>query len=230
MTINLKNIPPHWLGSLLKLSMLGWLLLTIARVTAGENLPAWQEDTSDDGQIQVLHRFTQKPNFDTGQPEPTLDYRMTYIGRFDLETALAQLEDFQKLKIIEGADHAEELKQTSDNQRLVYFSSERQWIISGSDVVARMTKTVNESGDQVTITFTSEPSAMEPTDKKRFIRYFVRYTLNELSGGNLKVTIEGEKTPPFKVPKWLIKTALPSAAFEQMERFIELIEEDNSTR
>lgn len=209
--------------SLLKLSMLCWILLTVARVMASGDQPPWQEATSDDGQIRVLYRLTQQPDLVTGKPEPTLEYHMTYTGPFDLETAVSQLEDIQKLKFIEDVDHAEILEQSSADQRLVYFYSEGQWPIPGSDVVARMTRANHDNGDQVTITLTSEPNALEPRASKRFNRFFVTYTLEQLDSESISVTIAGEKTPPFRVPQFLLKRALPSVGFEQMDRYIELL-------
>ncbi len=195
---------------------------------ASGDQPPWQEDTSDDGQIRVLYRLSQQPDLVTGKPEPTLEYRITYTGPFDMETAVTQIEDIQKLKFIEDVDHAEVLEQSSANQRLVYFSSEGQWPIPGADVVARMTRTNHDNGNQVMITLTSEPNALEPRASKRFNRFFATYTLEQLGSDNIRVTITGEKTPPFRVPQWLLKTALPSVGFEQMDRYIELLNDSSN--
>lgn len=203
-----------------------WLaLLSGSDVMAGEDATPWKEEYSEDGRTHIVYRLSQQPAIDDTGTEPVLESRATYIGDFDLASSLALLEDLQILKIVEEVDHAELLEQISPTQRLVYFSVEGSWPIPDADSVLRLTRTASADNAKVSIKLEADPAAFEDRGLRRFSRYQAMYELEQMPDGKLKVTIDSQKTPPFKVPAWLLKTALPSAGYKQMDRLVGILEE-----
>ncbi len=74
-------------------------------------------------------------------------------------------------------------------------------------------------------TLTAIPSLLEKKDAKRLTYSFETYTFKDLGNGYVEVTVALKRSPPYKVPLWIIQLAFPGAAADTLRKIVKLTKE-----
>ncbi len=67
------------------------------------------------------------------------------------------------------------------------------------------------------------PTEYEMGDVNRMQFFNIEYTFKDLGKGRVRITIEGNSSPPVKVPMWLVKSAFPKAPASTVKKIIKLV-------
>ncbi len=181
----------------------------------------WKSETTRDGKVQVLSRVTLAKAAD-GTEIPIVEYDASTIAQASFQRCLAVLQDVSKHKVIHDDHTSETVKILSENERIVHYELKVVWPLPKIDCVARMVVVVDSAARTATVTLTGEPDQLAPRAERRLARYQQTYTVKDMGDGSVELHSVGKSSPPFAVPRWMLKAAFPSAAADPLLRIVEL--------
>lgn len=149
----------------------------------------------------------------------------TTIDNISLEKCISLMKDVQKHKLFTGDSKSKIVKTISDDEWIIYYYMDNPWPIKNSDCVSRMTFTENKEENTATFELVATPLEYEKKEVNRMTHFNVLYTFEDIGNGQVRITITGKTSPPVKVPKWLIKSAFPSAPANAIRKFVKLTKE-----
>jgi len=185
----------------------------------------WMIDKSKDGSMDITHKITYITSAE-GDEVPVLQYNVTRIDKLSIDASVALLNDVSAHKKFTGDKVTKVLKDISEDERLIYYFSNSPWPLPDSETVVLMTKHISPDGHKHTFTLQSAPKEIEDNGVARFELYSVVYEFEDLENGEVKISIAARMAPPFKVPKWMMKSALPKAGYDHMEKLVRSIKKE----
>lgn len=201
-----------------RLLLVGAFLLSTA---ISANASGWETRTSKDGLTTVRSKVSSLKAAN-GEELPLIEYKGSATASASFAKCLAVLLDVGNHKEIHDDESSRTVETVSDREWIVHYGLKVPWPLPSSDCVAKMTYTRDTTGKVATIAFTAAPTRWKPTNAKRMSVYDVTYTLRDLGSGRMEISSTGRVSPPFKVPQWMLKAALPGSVSDPLTRIFQL--------
>ncbi|MBK8801334.1 MAG: hypothetical protein IPN71_04630 [Fibrobacteres bacterium] len=186
----------------------------------------WKTQTSKDGKITV-HSKVSSMKAANGDEAPLIEYKGTTIATVDFAKCVAVLLDVSKHKTINDDETSRIVETVSDREWIVHYDLSVPWPLPKSDCVAKMTYMRDSTGKVATIAFRAAPTKWTTTKAKRIEVYDLTYTLKDLGAGRVEVSSVGKSSPPFRVPEWMIRSAMPGTVSDPLARILQLAGADS---
>ena len=145
------------------------------------------------------------------------EYRVAQDVRVEQDRWRAVIGDLAVLARLEEVDKIEVRHSTVAMQDVLYFSVAAKWPMPSADVVIKVTEGQDQDG-VIWREYASMPAFLASTADLRFLIFNVRYEFLDLGNGKARIAIKVVKSPPFKLPKWLVTNAFPKASVEHLGR------------
>ncbi|MEN9355620.1 MAG: hypothetical protein RL318_2945 [Fibrobacterota bacterium] len=200
------------------------LLLTGA-ILLGAVIPSrasgWETKTSKDGSTTVQSKVSSLKTAD-GEEVPLIEYKAITTAKASFTKCVAVLLDVSNHKLIHDDESSRIVETVSDHEWIVHYGMKVPWPLPQSDCVTSMTYAQDRSGLLATFSFHATPTRWKTTGAKRMNQYDVTYTLRDLGAGRVEVSSTGRVSPPFKVPQWMLKAALPGSVSDPLKNIVKL--------
>lgn len=181
----------------------------------------WESHTSKDRTTTVQSKVSSLKTSE-GQELPLIEYRGSLTAKASFARCVAVLLDVSHHKTIHDDESSRIVETVSDHEWIVHYGLKVPWPLAQSDCVASMTYARDATGTLATFTFQATPARWKATGAKRMNQYDVTYTLRDLGAGRVEISSTGRVSPPFKVPQWMLKAALPGSVSDPLTKIVKL--------
>ena len=183
------------------------ILLLSASVNAQRD--GWKQETTKDGSVLVSYQFLEKKD-ENGKKFNTLEYEAKTTAKVSLESCLVVLKDDSRHKdFMEDVEHAERIKDLSENEWLTYYLLKRRWPMPDTDMATRYKLEEEPANKRIILTGFPAPDMYPEQGVTRMEHSFSKYTLTDLGDGQTEVVMYSSSIPVVSVPKWLMATWIP---------------------
>lgn len=180
----------------------------------------WTKEMSKDGKVEVMNFISTRID-DDGNEVQLAEYSATTIAEGNIENFSTLLKDASLHKrFMDNTDISEEVKVLADNQWLVYYYFDSPWPMPNSDCVMKMKFTENKAEKTIVYEGVPTPKLLEEKDVKRMTYYVVNYTVKQLEGGKVDVSMWAKVTPVVSGPDWMMNAWFPKGPAGILTRLV----------
>ena len=206
----------------IRIVLIGFILFN---VSLSAQTDEWKTATNKNGNITAKYNFSTRVNED-GNKVPLVEKITTAIGDVSLESCITLMKNISEHKEFRGEKSSKPIKIISENEWIIYYYKDGNLLLPAVDGAYVMIFEENEE-NRATFTITADPTLIDKTGASRISYAKEIYSFQVLENDLLKITISTSISPSFKVPVSIMKKAFPKRLFDNMEKFLELVKNDN---
>ncbi|MCF7921568.1 MAG: hypothetical protein K9M55_02590 [Candidatus Marinimicrobia bacterium] len=189
--------------------------------------PEWKTAVRNHGKITVNYCVSERQD-ESGLKVPVIMYSAVTIDTISMKNCIAIMKDASKYQELMDLEISKRITTISENDWVNYYYASPGWPLSDFDWVAKMTFSADTITNTAVFTSTAEPSLYKKTNVNRIAFDNETYAFKDLGNGETEVTVTIEESPAIKVPRWLMKIAIPGGAADFIRNIVNLAKEDGS--